>query len=358
VISITVVALLAAGGWATGDAARIARGKAVYEQACAQCHGQDGNGNPEWESQVRPVEFSDCGTTAEPSDLWQHIVKHGGPSAGLNSVMPAFGEAYADQEIADVVAYLRTFCTNADRYPPGDLNFRRLLKTGKAFPEQEVVLRAGHAPKNEESGTASETELELVYENRIGPRFQYEVALPLTAQSATGAGIGDVELELKHVLAFSHRSLSIVSAGLGTAFPTGNEAKDHGSGTFSFSPFVAFGKGFGRGRTFFQAKMGAELPTDQDKADPEVTYAAGLSHSFGMSRKAFVPAIEFAGSYNTKTKTHDYGVWVELSKPLNPLGHVIASVGAQIPIRPKSASWRLEAYVLWDFGDGPIWSGW
>jgi hypothetical protein len=37
---------------------------------------------------------------------------------------------------------------------------------------------------------------------------------------------------------------------------------------------------------------------------------------------------------------------------------VIGSLGVQVPIRPRSASWRLEAYVLWDFGDGPLWLGW
>ena len=83
-----------------------------------------------------------------------------------------------------------------------------------------------------------------------------------------------------------------------------------------------------------------------------------LSYSFGPSRKAFVPAFEWTGTYNTATKSHDYSAWIELSKPLNKLGHVIASAGAQIPIRPKGDSWRFEAYVLWDFGDGPLWIGW
>ena len=77
-----------------------------------------------------------------------------------------------------------------------------------------------------------------------------------------------------------------------------------------------------------------------------------------MSRRAFVPALELTGTYDTKTKIHDTSAWVEVSKPLNKLGHVIASVGAQIPIRPRSDTWRLEAYVLWDFGDGPLWIGW
>jgi len=348
--------VIEAGGWATGDAAKIAKGKQVYQQGCVLCHGEDGNGNPEWESQVRPIEFSDCGSTAEPSDLWQHIVKKGGRAAGLDSVMPSFGDSYGDDEIAAVVAYLRTFCAEADRYPPGDLNFRRPLKTGKAFPEQEWVLRATHQP---ERGNR-ETELELAYENRVGARFQYELVLPLRAQAAPGdgRGIGDVEIEAKQVLAFSHKSLSILSGGLGLVVPTGSRRKGTGSGTLRVSPFAAFGKGFGRGRTFFQARVGAELPTDSAKADRQLQYAAALSHAFGMSRRAFVPALELTGSYNTRTRTHDYSSWIEVSKPLNRLGHVIASVGAQIPIRPKSATWRLEAYLLWDFGDGPLWLGW
>jgi mono/diheme cytochrome c family protein len=353
-LSVLLPVLVGAGGWATGDTAKIAKGKEVYAQACALCHGQDGRGNPEWESQVRPIEFSDCGTTAEPSDLWESIVRSGGKAAGLHTVMPAFGEAYVDDEIGAVVAYLRTFCAEADRYPPGDLNFRRPLKTGKAFPEQEVVLRTTHKPRRGEK----ETELEAVYENRIGPRFQYELVLPLRAQGGDGRGIGDVEIETKQVLAFSHRSLSIFSAGLGLVLPTGSESKGLGAGTAFVSPFAAFGKGFARGRTFFQTRVGAELPADRDKADPELKYAAALSHAFGMSRRAFVPALELTGTYNTKTKIHDTSAWVEVSKPLSKLGHVIASVGAQIPIRPRSDTWRLEAYVLWDFGDGPLWIGW
>lgn len=354
--SAVVAVLLAAGGWATGDTAKIAKGREIYQQACALCHGQDGRGNTAWESAIRPIEFSDCGSTAEPTDLWEGVVAHGGPYAGLASVMPAFGEAYAAEEVGAVVAYIRTFCAEADAYPPGDLNFRRLLKTGKAFPEQEVVLRATHRP---ESGSR-ETELEFLYENRLGKRFQYELVVPLRAQAGPGEarGIGDIELETKQVLAFSHSQLSILSAGLSAVLPTGSRDKGLGSGSVRLQPYAAFGKGFGRGRTFLQARAGVEFPTRSDKGDTEILYAAALSHSFGPSRRAFVPALEWTGSYNTATESHAYSAWIEVSKPLNKLGHVIASAGAQIPIRPKAGSWRLEAYVLWDFGDGPIWLGW
>ena len=115
------------------------------------------------------------------------------------------------------------------------------------------MLRASRAP---ESGSR-ETELEILYENRIGARFQYELVLPLRA-GQPGTGIGDVELEAKQVLGFDLRSLSIASVGIGLVLPTGSEEKGTGSGTVFVSPFAAFGKGFGRGRTFLQAKLGAE----------------------------------------------------------------------------------------------------
>lgn len=112
--SLIPLALLA--GWATGDA-RIAKGREVYETGCALCHGANGKGNPDWESAIRPIDFSDCGTTAESSEHWQMIVARGGRWAGLASVMPAFGEAFTEEEISAVVAYIRTFCAEAAESP-------------------------------------------------------------------------------------------------------------------------------------------------------------------------------------------------------------------------------------------------
>jgi hypothetical protein len=305
---------------------------------------------------VRPIEFSDCGTTAEPTEVWTEIVKHGGQPSGLSSVMPAFDEAYDDDEIGAVVAYIRTFCAEADVYPPGDLNFRRLLKTGKAFPEQEVVLRLSHEPAKR----SRETELVALYESRIGPRFQYELTLPVRAQAtgSAGRGIADIELEAKYVLGFDARRLDILSAGLGLVLPTGSKAKGLGDGTAFLSPFVAFGKALGNRRTLLQAKAGLEIPTDSRKASTELQYAVGLSHILGTSHRGFAPAIELSGTYDERTKRHGYAAWIEVSKPLNKLGHVMASVGTQVPIRPRGETYRIEAYLLWDFGDGPLWIGW
>jgi len=355
--SLTLILVAAAGGWATGNPEKIALGKGVYETGCALCHGNDGRGNPEWQSDVRPVELDDCATTAEPTQLWEAIVRDGGASWGLSSVMPAFGEAFSDEEIGAAVAYMRTFCDSADRYPPGDLNFRRLLATGKAFPEMEWVLRLSHKPE----GEARETELEVIYENRLGPRFQYEVELPLRLQARAvgeGAGIGDVTLSGKQVLHYDISSWTILSAGLDVRLPTGSASKGLGTGTVGLDPFLALGKAWRGGRTMFQGRFGARFPVDGDKGNPLGAYAIALSQALGHPRVAWTPAVEFVGNVDLDTRRHDFAVYLETSKALNKLGHVIASVGVQVPIRPRNVATRVEFYVLWDFGDGPFWVGW
>lgn len=353
-MSLLALALLT--GWATSNTAQIAKGKEVYETACILCHGKDGAGNPEWESEIRPVSFADCGTTAEPSALWKSVVVNGGPKHGLADIMPAFGEAFPPDELDAVVAYLRTFCKTADRYPPGDLNFRRLLATGKAFPEAEVVMKTKFVPDE------GETELEFVYENRLGPRFQYELEFPVrpaATDEGYGAGIGDVVVSGKYVLSFSPAKRRILSGGLEVALPTGSEQKELGSGTTVFAPFLAFGQGLGS--TVFQTKLAVELPADTNRASNTFKYAVGYSlPPIGFSRTGYIAALELIGSYNWENKSHEQTAVIGVSKALNKLGHVIASVGMGIPLRPSEGPKPKEfrAYLLWDFGDGPIWTGW
>lgn len=348
-----LVLLLLAGGWATSNP-RVERGRAVYAENCTQCHGADGRGNPAWQSEVRPIEFTDCGTTAEPTEFWESIVRRGGSAHGLSSVMPAFDGGLPPEDITAVVAYLRTFCPTADAYPPGDLNFRRLLKTGKAFPEAEWVFRLSDAVGSRDR----EGEVEIAYENRIGPRFQYEIEAPLryAAPSGEGRGVGDLKFAAKHVLHFDLPRREILSGGLALKTPSGSEDKSLGRGVWSFEPFLAYGKAWGR--TLFQGRAGVELSTDGDKAAPVATYAIGLSRALGPARSAWTPAVEWAGDVEPGSRRHQHGVWFEMSRPLTRLGHVIAAAGVQIPIRPSSDPARLQLYVLWDFGDGPFWAGW
>jgi mono/diheme cytochrome c family protein len=100
------------------NARQVASGKAVYDQSCAACHGVNLEGQPEWRSR-----FPNGRMPAPPHDdsghTWHHaddvlfgITKFGltppyGPAA-YQSDMPAFGTTLSDQQIWDVLAYIKS----------------------------------------------------------------------------------------------------------------------------------------------------------------------------------------------------------------------------------------------------------
>ena len=327
--------------------------KALYVQACAACHGADGKGAATWQGEVPVPDFSDClANTAEPAELWETIVARGGSSRGLSSTMPAYGEALDPAEIRGLVVYLRTFCENFEKYPPGDLNFRRPLDTGKAYPEQEIVVQPEYG-RFDDSGA---TGLEVSFENRLGPGFQYEVTIPFLLESPGSTGLGDLEVELKQVVGFSLAHTQILSAGLGVTLPTGDHDEGLGDGATVFEPFVAYGKAWGR--TVLQARLKGEISANAARRDSELAFQLALSRALGPPRVAWVPAVEFLGSRNLVTGENQWASVLEVSKPLSALGHVIGALGVRLPITESDEKYRVEAYLLWDFGDGPFWKGW
>jgi mono/diheme cytochrome c family protein len=123
----------------------VENGAKVYKGGCIACHGADGKGAPKASTVfVRPdtfPDFTDCaGTTPEPNGNWKAVIVHGGPSRGLSQIMPAFGDLLTDEQINDVIAYMRGFCKNTHHDPLGELNLPRALVTEKAFPEKELVV--------------------------------------------------------------------------------------------------------------------------------------------------------------------------------------------------------------------------
>ncbi len=103
------------------DSAQTARGRGIYEGRCASCHGAALQGQPNWQ-----VRKPDGKLPAPPHDAsghtWHHpdaqlfgIVKEGvGRYAppGYKSDMPAFAGSLTDDEIWDVLAYIKS------RWPP------------------------------------------------------------------------------------------------------------------------------------------------------------------------------------------------------------------------------------------------
>jgi cytochrome c oxidase cbb3-type subunit 3 len=89
------------------------RGKPLYEENCAGCHGADGRGegrgtgvtlSREREFAIMPPALNNPGfQVAAPDAMIATIIKQGRPSG----IMPAFRTVLSDAEVADVVAYVR-----------------------------------------------------------------------------------------------------------------------------------------------------------------------------------------------------------------------------------------------------------
>ena len=176
-------------------------GKRIYNNGCIACHGNTGKGAPQTSTEFKRPDtfpnFTRCDqTTAEPNSAWKDVVVNGGPSRGFSQIMPAFGEVLTSEEINDVIAYMRSFCTNK-HWPRGELNLPRALVTEKAYPEDEVVISTALNA----SGAPGFT-IDIIHEQRFGVKNQIEVDVPINAMDQNhswNSGLGDITFAVKRV---------------------------------------------------------------------------------------------------------------------------------------------------------------
>jgi cytochrome c oxidase cbb3-type subunit 3 len=94
---------------AAGDP--IARGKVHYQQLCATCHGEDGCSPGPGAAGLVPQPAHHCDGNYMNKLTDEHIfktIKEGGASVGKSPLMAAWGGALTDDQIHDVVAYVRS----------------------------------------------------------------------------------------------------------------------------------------------------------------------------------------------------------------------------------------------------------
>ena len=87
--------------------------KEQFGNLCATCHGEDGGGDGPSAKvfNIKPRSFTDCASMAKISDATLFTAIHdGGAAAGVNAAMPRWREALDDQQIKELVAYLRSLC--------------------------------------------------------------------------------------------------------------------------------------------------------------------------------------------------------------------------------------------------------
>lgn len=96
-------------GWAgAGDAAK---GKTSFDQICASCHGPGGKGDGAAAAALNPKP-RDLSNKAYVSglkdDYIKKLIKEGGQSVGKSPLMPPLGGALKDDDIENVITYVRS----------------------------------------------------------------------------------------------------------------------------------------------------------------------------------------------------------------------------------------------------------
>jgi cytochrome c553 len=343
----------------------VADGEVVYKGGCIACHGAEGKGADEASTVfVRPPTFPDftrCDqTTPEPDSAYKAVILHGGHGLGFSQIMPAFGDHLTDQQINDVIAYIRSFCHNTGHYPAGVLNLPRALVTEKAFPEDELVISTAAA-----AGSPASWTTDVIHEQTFAGRNQIEIDLPINyavQNNGWTSGPGDITIGLKRELFASLPAGSILSAQVGFLLPTGDSKRGFGAGTTTFEPFLAYDQLLGE-RNFLQFELGGDVTFDASKSPRSLFFRAAAGRSMGTDHglgRLFSPMVEFVGTHDyTAGASTNLNIVPQMQVTVSKRQHIRADAGVSAPVtNTGDRKPQIIFYVLWDWAEGAFWNGW
>ncbi|WP_366140545.1 c-type cytochrome [uncultured Tateyamaria sp.] len=102
---------------AAPDQRDLSRGKVVYAEACAACHGANLEGQPNWRipgpDGMLPAPPHDASghTWHHPDRILMDITVRGTAAVvggGYDSNMPGFGDSYSEDELRDVLEWIKS----------------------------------------------------------------------------------------------------------------------------------------------------------------------------------------------------------------------------------------------------------
>ena len=99
--------------------ASVDRGKVLYKEYCAQCHGFTGKGDGPAAAGIEPKPAIHANMPFEklPMEYLYNVINYGGPAVGKSPNMPYWGLTISQQGVADVIAYLKVTFKGPPDFP-------------------------------------------------------------------------------------------------------------------------------------------------------------------------------------------------------------------------------------------------
>jgi mono/diheme cytochrome c family protein len=94
--------------------ADLEQGKIIYRENCAPCHGEAGKGDGLGARSLpaRPADHTNAAVMSLRTDAFlRNVIAKGGSAMGLSAFMPAWQGIFKDNEIEDLVAYIRSLAS-------------------------------------------------------------------------------------------------------------------------------------------------------------------------------------------------------------------------------------------------------
>lgn len=123
---------------AVAGAGDVEAGRAVYDRACATCHGPAGRGDGPAAAgfATRPTDLTDGRILNPlPDEFLARVILEGGPAEGLSPGMPPFRGHLGPAEVGQVIAYLRSLAR-----PPFRPELARPVVTVPGAPAQPIFF--------------------------------------------------------------------------------------------------------------------------------------------------------------------------------------------------------------------------
>ena len=85
------------------------KGRALYKGRCILCHGPEGDGKGKMAKIIKNPPPFDFRVSRSPDQYLLQIISKGGEAMGRSPKMPIFGEELGEQDIRNLIAYIKGF---------------------------------------------------------------------------------------------------------------------------------------------------------------------------------------------------------------------------------------------------------